>query len=194
MHLRDTVSILARWFRCFLHNLISPIALPSQIQSIMHCFCKGFAGCHGYSGSKEPCVRRRIRVDNLTAVYCGVIHKTTSFHSQESVSCFHLLYDWLCATPLQLTSSKSLDFPAVGKVTHFCCGWFVGLSELLFIWPLTLNQFALQEAAAPSDTVAWVTGTDKPLLHNGLGQPNISTLSWWSIAAKNDTEIADTVE
>ena len=69
--------------------------------------------------------------------------KTVSFHGQESGPWLHMLNGWLCTTSIQLITSKGPASLALGKVTLPCLGWFISFSELLFIWPLTLEQFAL---------------------------------------------------
>lgn len=61
-------------FFLFLHNLISAIALPSQIQYITHCCSKGFVGgYHGYSGSQVSCagIRSGNGIVYHNSVLCG---------------------------------------------------------------------------------------------------------------------------
>lgn len=153
----------------FLHNLISQIALPSQIQYITCCCHKGFAGYYGYSGSQECCARgkrrrrsrRRISgrrgclsqfgCEAQTAIKVQKIkveintHTTNSFYSQRSIPCHHMLTTVADYTlhPLQLTPTNDPDFPATGKVTLPCLDWFIKSFKLPLITPLTFDLFAL---------------------------------------------------
>lgn len=177
--------------RFFLHNLISPIALPSQIQYTTHCCCTGFAGRHGHGGSQVSCATIKKNDSRLHSglFFRGHVCKTKSCkytQKKQPVTTvrslphrLHMLNGWLCTTSLQLTLSKGPGSPALGKVTLSCLGWFISCSELLLIWHVTLEQFAL------GDT----TTCHCPRPHSSQGRRD-TAVSWVTqTPAKNANEI-----
>lgn len=92
--------------------------------------------------AKVSCARRRSKgiVDYLMAVL-------TQFHNVAQRGIRQKLTDtkdWQI-NQTSIHSQESVlgpDFSTPGKVTLSCLDWLIRLSESLFIWPLTLDQFA----------------------------------------------------
>lgn len=116
VHLHGAVSILTRWFRCCLHNLISAIALASQIEYITHCCRKGFAGYHRYSGSQVSSASRwsKAIVDLLwvNRRWKELMQKTNKLKRQP-----HAEWVTMHNTPYSWNLQKHCDFQAPDKVT-----------------------------------------------------------------------------
>ena len=206
VHLHSTVSIPARWFRCFLHNLISTIALPSQIQYITRCCRKGFAGYRGYNGSRVSCARRRskVTVDYPKAV--GNMHQRKQTDTKDwqinknrnnnqfpGVSPLLPHAEWLTPPPPpnSAESTKGPDFPAPGKVTLSCLGRFIRLFRSTLHLAPDLRPICLgrpyKELLPPTTQFPGSQGHINPSLYMQ------TTTLYRGITNKNDNKIADKV-